>query len=246
MVDPDTNDSGKGIACLRAAGIEVSGPVERARCEWINRGFISLRTNGRPWVTLKRAQTMAGAVAQPDGSSLKITAAEQDRWAHEWLRARHDVILVGVQTIITDDPQLNTRIVHGLPSPLRVILDPKLRIPLTARVVKGALASGTVVVTAPGVDRAERKVLTERGVRVVEIPLHDGHFDLPSIWKVLTRPTIQSYGRAAPDGDFHGIVSILIEGGARTWQRFREANVIDEEVTLIGRTQWREHRKDRH
>jgi len=259
MVDPDSHVSGKGIACLLKAGIRVSGPVERAQCEWLNRGFVSLRTKGRPWVTIRSARTKDGAIARPDGSPLKITSEEQDRWTHTWLRGRHDAILAGVQTIIADDPLLTARLRPSLPlgasdgqvrfglelsSPLRVILDPHFRIPPASRVVNGTLSVGTMVIVGSGSDPAKLKVLRKRGVRVEEVPLRDGHFDLPSLWKALTRPTIQSparpvagsdgFGQATSSGDFHGIASILIEGGAKTWQSFREAGVIDEEVVLAG------------
>lgn len=224
MVDPDPLVLGKGIACLLKAGIRVTGPVERAQCEWLNRGFITLRTKWRPWVTIRSARTKDGAIAKPDGSPLKITSEEQDRWTHAWLRGRHDAILVGVQTVIADNPELTVRFGLELPSPLRVILDPHLRLPLTARVVTGKSASGTVIITASGSDAVKRKVLEGRGVRVEEIPLRDSHFDWPSLWRPLTTPT----------GNFHGIASVLIEGGAKTWQSFREAQVVDEEVALIG------------
>lgn len=251
MVDPDSHVSGKGIACLLKAGIRVSGPVERARCEWLNRGFVSLRTKGRPWVTVRSARTKDGAIARPDGSPLKITSEEQDRWTHMWLRGRHDAILAGVQTIIADDPLLTARLRPSLPlgasdgqvrfglelsSPLRVILDPHFRIPLESRVVNDALSVGTMVIVAPasapdgatagkpGSNSNKRKELTERGVRIAEIPLTAGRFDLPALFKILM----------APSGDFHGIASILIEGGAKTWQSFREAGCIDEEVVLVG------------
>ncbi|MDO8469314.1 MAG: bifunctional diaminohydroxyphosphoribosylaminopyrimidine deaminase/5-amino-6-(5-phosphoribosylamino)uracil reductase RibD [Candidatus Peribacter sp.] len=236
MVDPDPQVSGKGIVSLLKAGIRVTGPVSRARCEWLNRGFVSLRTKGRPWVTIRSARTKNGAIAKPDGSPLKITSEEQDRWTHRWLRGQHDAILVGVQTVIADDPQLTTRFGLALPSPLRVILDPHFRIPMEARVVSDALASGTVIITAPasapegatagrsGSDAAKWKVLKGRGVSIEEIPLRDGRFDFQELWKTLTTPS----------GDFHGIASVLIEGGAKTWQSFRKAGVLDEEVVLTG------------
>ncbi|MFH0851770.1 MAG: bifunctional diaminohydroxyphosphoribosylaminopyrimidine deaminase/5-amino-6-(5-phosphoribosylamino)uracil reductase RibD [Candidatus Peregrinibacteria bacterium] len=234
MVDPDPQVRGKGIACLLKAGIRITGPMERARCEWLNRGFVSLRAKGRPWVTIRTAWTKDGAIARPDGSSLKITSETQDRWVHEWLRGRHDAILVGVQTVITDDPQLTVRFGLSLPSPLRVILDPHLRIPLESRMVSGALTSGTVIIMTPGSDPAKCDGLRKRGVRIEEIPLRDGQFDLSCLWKTLTRPTIQSFGQATPSGDFHGIASVLVEGGAKTWRSFRESGVVDEEVILTG------------
>lgn len=224
MVDPDPQVSGKGIACLLKAGIRVTGPVERTQCEWLNRGFISLRTKGRPWVTIRSARTKDGAIAKPDGSPLKITSGEQDRWTHACLRGRHDAILVGVQTVIADDPALTVRFGLELSSPLRVILDPHLRLPLTARVVTGESASGTVIITSCGSDAAKRQALQEGGVRIAEIQLRDGQFDLSDLWKTLT----------VPSGNSHGIASVLIEGGAKTWRSFWEAGCIDEEVVLVG------------
>lgn len=218
MVDPDVRIAGQGMECLRKAQVELIGPVERARCEWLNRGFVSLHAHRRPWVTVRMAKTLSGAIANPDGSPLKITSAEQDRWTHEWLRARHDAILVGVNTVIRDNPKLNTRFVQRLPSPLRIVLDPHLRTPVDAR-VSGA---GTWVITASMEDTSKRMMLEERGVRVEEVPLYNGSFDLSALWSLLTSPV----------GDFHGITTILIEGGVKTWERFRD--VADEAVLLMG------------
>lgn len=224
MIDPNPQVAGKGIACLIKAGIRVTGPVERAQCEWLNRGFISLRTKGRPWVTIRSARTKDGAIAKPDGSPLKITSEEQDRWTHAWLRGRHDTILVGVQTVITDNPHLTVRFGIHLPSPLRVVLDPHLRIPLASRIVNGDLASGTFVITAPGADSGSASQLRARGVKVREVPMRSERFEWAGLWKVLTCPP--------PSGDFYGVASVLIEGGAETWRNFREAGAVDAEVLL--------------
>lgn len=224
MIDPNVRIAGKGMGCLWKDGVEVIGPVERARCEWLNRGFVSLQTKGRPWVTVRMATTLRGVIAKSDGSPLKITSELQNRWTHEWLRARHDAILVGVQTVITDDPQLTTRLASVLPSPLRIVLDPQFRIPENATIVNGEFANGTLVIIGSQADQGKRKLLGERGVTVCEVPLQGQAFDLQGLWKVLTTPR---------DG-FSGITSVLVEGGARTWQFFREAGCVDEEVTLMG------------
>ncbi len=224
MIDPNPMMAGKGIEALRRAGIECAGPVERARCEWLNRGFVSLHCNNRPWVTIHAAQTRAGAIARPDGRPLTITSPGQDRWTHEWLRARHDAILVGVRTVISDDPQLTARLVPDLPSPLRIVLDPHLRIPLEARVIGEELASGTMMIVAPGSDPEKRLRLEEKGVRVAEVPLREDQFDFGELWKMLM----------TPQGDFSGVASVLVEGGARTWATFRKAGCVDEEVILVG------------
>jgi diaminohydroxyphosphoribosylaminopyrimidine deaminase/5-amino-6-(5-phosphoribosylamino)uracil reductase len=225
MGDPDPRVSGAGISFLRNVGVDVRGPVERARCEWLNRGFISLKTKGRPWVTLKRAQTRNGKVMGEGGRPLKITSIEQDRWAHQWLRARHDAILVGVQTIVTDDPRLNTRFAQEGVSgyPLRIVLDPQLRVPLTATVVSGALAGGTMLIVAGMHDPTKERELTGKGVRIFRVPLLSGEFDFHELWKTLTSPC---------EG-FLGVARVLVEGGKKTWDSFQRTGANDEEIILL-------------
>jgi diaminohydroxyphosphoribosylaminopyrimidine deaminase/5-amino-6-(5-phosphoribosylamino)uracil reductase len=233
--DPDVRVSGEGIKQLRTAGIHVRGPVERALCEHFNRGFISVRTKGRPWITLHRAQTLDGRIANPDGSPLKITNDEQDAWTHEFLRARHDAIVVGVQTVIHDDPQLNVRHLNkgtgtGMDTgntawqPWKIILDPQLRIPLSAKVVTGEAAKKTMIVSSENSSSDACDEFLKRGVRIVEIPLIDNHFDFPALWNALLTPA----------QDFYGITSILVEGGKKTWKTFYASGLIDEEVVLVG------------
>ena len=228
MSDPDLRVSGKGIAQLRAKGVNVTGPILRAECEWLNRGFISVRTLSRPRITLKRAQTKDGRVSNADGSLLKITLKEQDIFSHTFLRATHDAILVGVGTIIKDNPKLDARFAEVKNSmsknPRRIILDPHLRIPMTARVVSDADAIRTIIVTAQGSDQTKRTELLNRSVRVVDVSLAGDSFDWPELWKKLI----------TPDGDYHGLTSILVEGGAKTWKAFTGAGMVDAEVFLIG------------
>jgi len=224
MEDPNSEMRGKGLEVLKSAGIKVIGPVERARCEWLNKGFISLHKQGRPWITLKRAQAMGGDIANPDGSPLKITSEQQDKWSHARLRATHDAILVGVQTVITDDPQLSTRFIQNKKvdqlNPLRIVLDPNSKIKENAKIVTGEFAKGTVVIVGEG----NHDELKSRGVRVWGCPLIGDHFDWDALWSVLTTPK---------DG-FFGVSTILVEGGPTTWKIFKESEVIDEEVVLVG------------
>ncbi|MDD5055277.1 MAG: bifunctional diaminohydroxyphosphoribosylaminopyrimidine deaminase/5-amino-6-(5-phosphoribosylamino)uracil reductase RibD [Candidatus Peribacteraceae bacterium] len=266
LIDPNPNVAGRGIQFLQSHGVEVIGPVLPEECARLNRGFVSVMRNGRPWITLKSAMTVDGRFANASGSPrLMITSEEQDRWSHLFLRARHDAILVGIGTVLADDPELTVR-PHpllrqgfggqapapfsdgGRGEPYRIILDPHFRIPLTARVVNGELAEGTIVVRKEPEDSEEpeepeekMRILEKRGVRILTIPLNRDHkilnngsgylpaehsvtFDWQSFWQALTTPS----------GDFHGISSILVEGGSRTWGAFREAKTVDEEVILVG------------
>lgn len=223
MRDPNPEVSGKGIEFLRSNGASVTlVPQMLAECVRLNRGFVSLQTKDRPWITVKEAVTLDRKHAQPDGSRLKITSEEQDIWAHRFLRARHDAILVGVGTILKDDPQLTVR--HGEGKPFRLVLDPHIMTPLTARIVTDALVAKTIIVVAPDADKKKVKELQSRGVRIFEVPLRKQRFDWPKLWQCLSTPR----------GDFHGICSILVEGGSKTWGVFRNEGIVDEEVTLVG------------
>lgn len=208
MVDPDSRVSGKGIEILRKAGVNVVGPVLRAECEYFNRGYISLRTRNRPWIILKQALAKDGSVANPDGSPKKITSKEQDAWVHEELRAKVDAILVGVGTVLRDDPQLTVRTNKKVVQPWRLVLDPNKRMPPRSKV----LGERTMVLTAD------------------DIPVKNGRFVWEDLWKVLTAA---KDGRSSDD-HFFGIASILVEGGPKTWEAFRSAGFVDEEVLLVG------------
>ena len=209
MQDPDSRVSGQGIYQLIDSGVEVTGPILRTECERLNRGYISLRTKGRPYITLKKAQTSEGKVASDDGSKLCITSDAQNEWSHEYLRSTHDAILVGVGTVITDDPQLNCRNakckMQNAKYPTPIIFDPDLRIPIDAKVVR----EGTIIITV-----AEPKPIGD--ATVVQIPKNGDYFDWEILWSKLP-----------------GISSILVEGGPTTWSAFKEAGLVDEEVILV-------------
>lgn len=246
MRDPDARVAGKGSAMLQAQGVHVMGPFLRAECEFFNRGFTSVRTVGRPWVTIKMAKESSGRISNDNGSSLKITSQQQDEWSHTWLRAKHDAILVGVQTVINDNPLLNTRfdrnaellMKEGLGlnpknlsyknsiqnSPLRIILDPHLRMPLESRVCDVTRQPTMLCVFPESMKEHARKVevLRSKGVWVMGVAAKDAAFEWHALWHALLMPS----------SDYHGITSLLVEGGARTWQRFLGAGMVDEHISL--------------
>ncbi len=229
MQDPNPQVAGKGIALLREHGINVIGPVQRVPCERLNRGFISRMQSGRPWITLHNARTRDERISHDDGSTLKITSPVQDAWAHEYLRATHDAILVGAGTVIADDPQLTVRYMNTKSdqrNPLRIVLDPNMTSPKDARIFDEESASGTLLVTSEsGAAHSLVAELQARGVRIETVPTDtNGHFVWDALWELLI----------TPNGEFHGTSSVLVEGGPRIWKSFRDAKCIDEEVTLVG------------
>lgn len=222
MRDPDHRVLGKGIEILQKAGVEVIGPVESAQCEWFNRGFVSVRTKGRPWITLKQAKNSDQLTANSDGSRLMITSQEQDIWSHTFLRAKHDAILVGVQTIINDNPILDARLSGTDYHPWRIILDPHGRIPLDATVLTDHNASSTIVITS---DEKFVKSIEKTGALALVVQMKGDSFEWNDLWKVLL----------TPQEKFKGLTSILVEGGEKTWDVFKQSGFVDEEVSLVGR-----------
>jgi diaminohydroxyphosphoribosylaminopyrimidine deaminase/5-amino-6-(5-phosphoribosylamino)uracil reductase len=228
MQDPNSAVAGQGISLLREKGLSVAGPVLPEACRRLNKGFVSLQELGRPYITLKKAQTLTGEIAQQDGSLLKITSTEQDVWSHTHLRAKHDAILVGIQTITSDDPQLtvrskNKKLEQTLAQPLRLILNSALSISLDAKVVNGELAAGTLLIASSDAESENEEELLSRGVQILRIPMKDGVFDWQILWAVLT----------TPHDNFYGVSSILVEGGQKTWDSFKTSGYVDEEVLLV-------------
>ena len=208
MKDPDARVAGQGTKTLQDAGIKVIGPVLPDLCRRLNRGFVSLRENKRPYITLKRAQTKEGVTANIDGTKLCITSDAQNIWSHTYLRTTHDAILVGVQTVIVDNPELTIRHTPEVDilQPIKIILDPDLRIPHDAKLID----SNTIIIT-----KEEAQPIGE--ALVVTVSIINDHFDFDALWKIV--PSISS---------------ILVEGGQKTWDMFTDAGCIDEEVILIG------------
>lgn len=231
MLDPDPRVSGRGIEILKSKGVHIVGPILAEHSERLNRGFVSVRRHARPWVTLKQARTKSGQIAATDRSPIKITSKIQDIWSHTFVRALHDAILVGINTILTDDPLLDVRceetdilnknIVHL--HPWRIVLDPHLRMLLESRVVSDAWRKRSMVVTTVG-EGPSAAELRARGVRVVTVPLDGESFGWGELWRTLI----------TPDGEYHGLTSVLVEGGRKTWDILRDAGYVDEEVILVG------------
>jgi len=169
-------------------------------------------TRVRPEVTLKWAQTIDGRVATTTGHSRWISGPEARILAHR-LRAEHDAILVGVGTVLADNPQLTTRLVAG-PDPLRVILDSRLRTPPGAAVVR----SGTLIATRSDAPVDRERLLAERGAEVARTRAHSPHVDPRQVMALLSARAVRS---------------VLVEGGPTLITTFLRARLADRVVVVL-------------
>lgn len=206
--DPDERVSGSGIAKLQEAGITVDVGECGDEAAWLNNGFIKCKNEQRPHFTLKIASSLDGHIASSSGESKWITG-EEARAAGHILRASHDAILVGIETVIDDDPRLDCR-VEGLEdrSPVRIILDGRARLPIDSELVKTANEHQTILVTSAA-SSPNAMLLAEEGVLI--LPVLD------------TRNMTQVVSAIAAAG----VTRVLVEGGATIHSSFIAANIAD-------------------
>ena len=194
--DPNPIVAGKGVKQLRDNGIEVTESVLREECDSINEVFFHYITKKRPFVTMKYAMTMDGKIACYTGASKWITSeASRDNVQHE--RMKNSAIMVGIGTVLSDDPRLTCRVPGGK-NPLRIICDSSLRTPLESNVVHTAKNVPTLIATVCS-DADKIAPYEEAGCTVVTVPKKAGHVDLEELMRVL--------------GEEMNIDSILLEGG---------------------------------
>ncbi len=211
--DPDARVSGKGIARLKEAGVEVVSGVCAEEAAAVNAGFFSRVTKGRPLITLKVATTLDGRIATHGGESRWITGDVARSWAHA-LRASHDAVMVGLGTAAADDPRLTCRL-PGLEdrSPVRVVIDGRLRLPLTSHLVSGAGEVPTWIVTLGGGKAARRAAYRERGVELIEVAADESGNPDP--------------GHALRALGERGLTRLLVEGGGKLAAALLRARLVD-------------------
>lgn len=197
-LDPFEKVSGRGVKILEDAGIEVEPYVMEDECLNLNERFFSYIKNKRPYVVLKSAMTLDGKIATKTGDSKWITSEMSRQFSHE-LRGKLDAIMVGINTVLSDDPSLNVRYGKYKNSPIRVIVDSKLRIPENAKVLSPELEHFTIVATTKNCDKEKYKTLSSmEDVKIIVAEEKDGRVDLKDLLQKLM--------------DFD-ISSILLEGG---------------------------------
>lgn len=196
-VDPNPRVNGKGIRRLRAAGIEVEVGMMEREAQRLNAPYLKHVTTGLPLVALKTAMSLDGKIATAGGESKWITG-ERARAAAHRLRATHDAVLVGVETVLADDPELTVRMVRGR-TPLRVVADSRARTPPRARLLAADERPPVIAVTRRAPDSRVRR-LERAGAEVWAVRSRRGKLDLRALMKRLGEQEVQS---------------VLLEGGGR-------------------------------
>ena len=217
ILDPNPQVSGKSAARLKQRGIETEVGVLAEECRNLNEAHFKYMTTGLPLVTLKFAQTLDGRIATATGDSQGISSAPFRRLVHR-LRAANDAIMVGVDTILTDNPRLTVRLVKGR-NPSRIVLDSRLRTPPDAGVVQNREAAPTIIATTSQADEKKVSHLREAGIEVLVTRQDEaGKVDLRQLLGMLGE---------------RGISSVLVEGGAGVITSFLRRNLADNAVIAI-------------
>lgn len=175
MRDPFPAVAGQGIALLKESGIEVDVGVLREESEQLNAPYLKLLHQQRPWVTAKWAMTMDGSIATQSGDSKWISNSQSRENVHR-TRARMDAMITGIGTVLADDPMLTARPTSYdgfVRTPIRVVLDRNLRIPVDCKLAQSAKSVPTLVVTLEGAAPEKTRVLSSLGVEVLSVPMRD-------------------------------------------------------------------------
>ncbi|MBQ4522817.1 MAG: bifunctional diaminohydroxyphosphoribosylaminopyrimidine deaminase/5-amino-6-(5-phosphoribosylamino)uracil reductase RibD [Lachnospiraceae bacterium] len=211
-VDENPLVGGQGIEILKKHGICVTVGVLKEEAMKLNEVFFHYISKKRPFIAMKYAMTLDGKIATVSRDSKWITSEESRNFV-QVLRNRYKAILVGIHTVLEDDPMLNCRIEGGV-NPVRIILDSKLRIPIESKIVKTAKEIETIVVTTKA-DEMKKETLKSLGVKIMEM---QNEICLPELLTRLGERNIDS---------------ILVEGGGRVHGSFLQENLVDRVYAFI-------------
>lgn len=197
VLDPNPLVAGQGVKRLQDHGIETNTGVMEEECRKINEVFMRYVVSKKPFVIMKSAMTLDGKIASHTGNSKWITGEEARKEVHK-LRNRVSAIMVGIGTVLTDDPELTCRIEGGR-NPKRIVVDSSLQIPFEAAVVKNCDETPVYIATTKKADMGKIKALEAKGIHVLVIPEFNGRVDLKVLLIKLGEVNIDS---------------VLLEGGA--------------------------------
>lgn len=217
-LDPDSKVCGRGRAELESAGVRVVIGEGEREARRINEAYIKHRTSGLPFVTAKFAASLDGKIAAASGDSRWVSGPQARQWAQRQ-RALIDAILVGVNTVLLDDPQLTARPGGRLArrQPLRVVADSRGRTPASARVLRGS--APTLVATTEASPPAWRKAMASAGAEVALLPADpEGRVDLPSLLRLLGE---------------RDLLSLLVEGGGELLGGFFDQGLVDKVQAIV-------------
>lgn len=217
MTDPNPAVRGKGLAQLRRAGLSVTVGVCRREAESLNRAYRHWMITKQPYVLLKAGMTLDGRIATAGGESKWITGRASRCEVHQ-LRSRIDAVIVGIGTVLKDDPALTARRPPRLTAlaakqPVRIVVDSRLRIPRAATILTGQQQAKTWVVTTDAAPQAKLRALERQGIEVVVLPHVRGHVSLPHLAQALGA---------------RGMTSVMVEGGGELNAAFLRAKLVNE------------------
>lgn len=213
VADPNPQVAGAGSAKLRAAGIAVESGLMEAAARELNVGFFARMTRGTPWLRSKIAMSLDGRTALANGVSQWITGDAARHDVQHW-RARSCAVLTGIATVLADDARLNVREIESARQPLRVVLDSRLRVPPTARILEG----GNVLIYTATHDSIKTAALKKSGASVCVLPGGDGYVDLPAMMRDLAQ---------------RGCNEVLAEAGSTLNGALLRAGLVDELLLYV-------------
>jgi len=220
--DPDPRVSGKGYAMLRAAGIEVVENVLAEDAADLLRGYLTRSTKKRPEVILKLALSADGKIGAKGQGQVRITEEIARRQVH-LMRSEADAILIGINTALADNPSLTCRL-PGLErrSPLRIVLDRHMRLPLDCELVRSARQVPLLVTAASDASAESRAALAEAGVQFLAVEAINDHIAIPELLDDLAA---------------RGVSTLMVEGGAYTASEFLKEDLVDRLCLFVGRSE---------
>jgi len=213
MIDPNPKNDGKGSAELRKAGIKMNIGLMEAEARRMNEAFCKFITTKKPFVMMKTAISLDGKTATKTGNSKWISSEESRNYVHQ-IRNRVDAVIVGINTVLHDNPHLTTRIKGGK-DPIRIILDSTLRIPMNARILNDKNA---MIATTPKYDRKKKIALEKKGIGVIVVRSSAKKVDM---------------GKLMDELALRGITHVMVEGGSEVNASALEAGIVDKMIYFI-------------